>query len=298
MKPYALAALLILTTLSSAKKRINSNSGWTTDKAFPEQTDAFDKKSEISLGTTNDDKNIYLIFQTTDPKLQKAILNQGFTLYFDTLKQKDKACFLHYSMQRPMPNSGAQVMPAGENAGRPVQWQQTGNSFLLSPFRKKTVKEDFTNVVCNGIDYDLRLRKTVFSASFELDTANVMICKAVIPLRIINSSELAGIHNLSVGLEIKGSFSPGSGAYNHGRSSGNGMGMSSGNGGKQGMGGRQGMRGGMNSMSQGGTGRGIRETPASSSEKLAKIWLRVNLAKQPLSEVYDHKLSLNINGVQ
>ncbi|MFC0875238.1 hypothetical protein ACE01N_01520 [Saccharicrinis sp. FJH2] len=292
MKPYLLLSLLIFSTTAFGKKVIETHSKWTPDNSFPVKTDAFDKKSGISLAVSNDDKNIYLTFVTSDQKLQIALMKQGFKLYFDTVKQKNKACYLSYANEVPTPmqrgkgmqqgnrNVMGQGLEMGNNATRPVQ-QQPGNT-MLPPFRIEIIKGDYSKAECNGIDYDLKFQKTVFSASFELDTSNVMICRAVIPLRIINTSELTAIPNLSIGLEITDNYKQGPGG-NRQAQHGGGMGMSSGRGGgrMQGMGGSPGGRGGMGGPPQGGMRGGPGGISSSSAKRLAKFWFHTTLAEHP-----------------
>lgn len=189
------AALIFAMQTGFAKEIVVSASSWKSGEAFPTAAAGFYEASDLKWWLMNDANNLYIKIETTDKDAQGALMMNGLKFYFDTVKQKSLSTCLAYSRPAGQPEA---MRPMAPPTGA-----DTSNA-LFVPHRRENISRTFTKAVWKEMPYDLELEVTDFSASFTLDTSDVLTCNAVIPLKLICGGGLRRIHNLSIGILISG----------------------------------------------------------------------------------------------
>ncbi len=177
------------------KRKIVSESAWKTSENFPEEMAGIYNKSDIKWWLMNDADNLYIKLETTNRDAQGALMMNGLTFYFDTVKQKSHTTSLIYTNRKE---------PRVQTNTRQEQRDINPSNAMFSPQRRENLSRNYNKAISNEMPYDLEMEMTDFSASFMLDTNNVLTCYAVIPLKLIHSGGLPRIHHLSIGIEISG----------------------------------------------------------------------------------------------
>jgi len=155
--------------------KVMTQSRW-NDAASTDTTGSHvDVESGVRWWLANDGKNAYFSFEAYDRATVMAIVQDGFTVYFDTTGKNKRTCSVSFGnkAERPVMDQieHRPGSPPGETAGGGMPSTHTGR---------------YNRVVWKGIVIDPELEKTDFIASYTTDTAGKVRCNATIPLRMVD----------------------------------------------------------------------------------------------------------------
>ena len=194
MKTRIILLIFLLTGCTVfGKKGIISVSTWKESDDFPKEISGSHEESGINWRLMNDSKNLYIKFETKKRYTQMALMNEGFKLYFDTVKQKNKKDILVYT------NKSEGIKDFGKNT---QFWGGFPGQSMPSREHKENIVQKYNKAIWHDISYDLEFEITDFSSHYVLDTNDLLTCYAVVPFKIICNRGLSGISDLSVCLEI------------------------------------------------------------------------------------------------
>ena len=210
----------------------------------------YDEEDQISLGLMNDDTDLYICVLIEHPMLQRQVMTQGLTLWFDREGGTQKIFGIRYplgmrpstereggemteSQGRPRSVSPSEMRnPTQENAdlGRAQERFKQSGGYLELLFPKQDEKRRMPSDEAGGI-------RAVAEAS-----SGMLVCEFKVPLRSGDGSsygiEVDAGSRIGIGWEVP---KPERGYFSQRRAPGAGSGM----GGRGGMGGNPGMGGGM-----------------------------------------------------
>lgn len=226
-----------------------------------------DSKNQIKWAVLNDNENLYVQIKTTNPKVVQMIMNDGLTLYVDTLAKKHKGCFLLVRNKqegmigmKPMLNRRQEMNSRISRNFDEAYWEQGGEKRFM----------------------DLQFEKTDYLATYGSDRSGEFSCSLVLPVKFFNYKRQLQEHRpVSLGLILKSEGiklpmgkNP-EGGEMRGRAEGGEM-LGGGMGG-----GMPGGGGGMPGGGMGGRGmhRGGMPTDSSSSSNSLEIWIGAFLSE-------------------
>lgn len=119
--------VIFLMFFTGCKDPVNIQSKWLDRKITVDASDTdwinypfyYDEKTRSCVGMYNDDKNLYVCFQTMDQDLQRQILSQGFTVWFNKTGKKKKELGIHFPTRGRFPGPGGPPDRSGDMAGHP-----------------------------------------------------------------------------------------------------------------------------------------------------------------------------------
>lgn len=226
----------------------------------------YDSHSNLRYLVSNDSTLLYVSFDTDNPGIQRNILVNGARVYVDTNNKKKGTAYLKF----PVMDFKSRTNRGPSDRRNDNTSKEDPNGAAASRMKSMPSKAVFFS---NNEQYafDNKVDKTDFETVMLFDSLRVLYYMVGIPFNEINPKGLSGISELSVGIEIEGSYAS-SGMEN--------MRMSGG--GRSG-GGRQG--GGMPGGQSGGGGRpggsGERQMPGMQNAEPVKIWTSVQLSQMP-----------------
>jgi hypothetical protein len=100
--------IILVVFFNGCKEPVDIHSKWLDKKIVIDADDAdwvnypffYDVKSSSGIGLYNDDKNLFIYFQTTDKDLIRQISGQGVFLWFNKTGKKDKELALFFPSKR------------------------------------------------------------------------------------------------------------------------------------------------------------------------------------------------------
>jgi hypothetical protein len=107
--------IILFLFINGCKEPVEFQSKWLDRKIVIDANDEdwanypffYDEKSSSRMGMYNDDKNLYIYFQTTDTDIQQRITGQGLFLWFNKTGKKDKELALCFPSKRMFPQGAA-----------------------------------------------------------------------------------------------------------------------------------------------------------------------------------------------
>ena len=191
-----------------------------------------DDKSKILYEVSNDEKNLHVMFRTTERASIIKILQTGFTVYFNTKGKKKKDISIQYPLPQDMETFRQSMMSEMKQGG---QQPQLDINKLLGMISHMSIysyfgEEENINLYSNSSDINVSVKST---------QRDELMYDLIIPFTRIFKDKTVDVSNLTVGFVSGKMEMPSTGG---GMSGGGGMrggGMSGG-----GMGGGGGMRGG------------------------------------------------------
>lgn len=222
-----------------------------------------DDKSKILYEVSNDEKNLHVMFRTSERASIIKILQTGFRVYFNTKGKKKKDISIQYPLPQDMETFRQSMMSEMEQGGRQPQLDINKMLGMISHIGIYSYfgEEENINLYSNGSDIKVSIKST---------QQDELTYDLIIPFTRIFKDETTDVSNLTVGFVSGKMEMPSSGG---GMSGGGGMrggGMSGG-----GMGGGGGMRGG--GKSGGGMSRG---SDMSGLTSPIEFWKNVVLTNQ------------------
>jgi hypothetical protein len=227
--------------------------------------------AKIRYAVVNDSNNLYLCLKVFDDNQQLKLLRGGMEVWIDPAGKKTEICGIRYPLSTTL-NPGGK---AGWHSGDPNVIKQFKLLFLLQAKDMELTgfKDGINGLLSNVIN------RTGVQAIIKLDSANILIYEAKIPLKIFKT-DLTQANPLSVGFIIKGLEHPKmqggedsreGGMENHeGRS---GMGGGFGGGGRGGHGG-EGHSHQQSNQNEGGDPGTTRQTMFEDTS----MWLKLSIA--------------------
>ncbi|MCK5208603.1 MAG: hypothetical protein KAQ79_11295 [Cyclobacteriaceae bacterium] len=196
-----------------------------------------DDKSKILYEVSNDEKNLHVMFRTTERASIIKILQTGFTVYFNTKGKKKKDISIQYPLPQDMETFRQSMMSEMKQGG---QQPQLDINKLLGMISHMSIysyfgEEENINLYSNSSDIKVSVK------SIQQDELTYDL---IIPFTRIFKDETIDVSKLTVGFVSGKMEIPSTGG---GMSGGGGMrggGMSGGGMSGGGMGGGGGMRGG------------------------------------------------------
>jgi hypothetical protein len=120
-----LFVIVLFILLSSCNEPTDLRSKWrvkdividATDNEWQDYQLYTDLKTQTKIGVCNDDSYVYICFSTMDTEIQKAIVRQGFVIWFNETGGKNKALGVRYPIGGQPSGQGA---PAGGGPGNSI----------------------------------------------------------------------------------------------------------------------------------------------------------------------------------
>jgi hypothetical protein len=150
------------------------------------QISGIDDNSKIQWRIANDNKKLYFRFESSDQTIKRMLLHNGFTIILDTTGGKNENIILNVSNHSETDNQVIKFDPK-----------------LFKPNTSGTFKEVYLKEEDSEMLIDLQFEKSDFSATYTIDSFNLIVCNVVIPLTAIQSNGLGAIKNLSMCLKIE-----------------------------------------------------------------------------------------------
>ncbi len=150
------------------------------------QISGIDDNSKIQWRIANDNKKLYFRFESSDQSIKRMLLHNGFTIILDTTGSKNENIILNVSNHSETDNQANKFDPK-----------------LFKPNTSGTFKEIYIKEEDSEMLIDLQFEKTDFSATYTIDSFDLIVCNVAIPLSAIQSNGLSAIKNLSMCLKIE-----------------------------------------------------------------------------------------------
>lgn len=239
---------------------------------WPDSLFFLNPDAKIRYAVVNDSSNLYLCLKVFDDNQQIKLLRGGMEVWIDPSGKKAENCGIRYPLSTTLNPAGK----SGLHTGDPSGIKQVKLIYLLQA--KDMELTGFKNGI-NGLVSNFG-NKTGVQTCIKLDSTNILIYEAKIPLSVFKSDP-SNSNPLSVGFVIKGIEHPKmrEGEDSHGGSmenhEGGGMG-----GGFEG-GGRGGHGGGGHSHMQ--NNHNETGSPETNSRQMmyedTSIWLKISIAR-------------------
>ena len=270
MNKLSILLILSLFFLSHCATKNIIKSYKQTGNTDASQISGIDNKSKIQWRIANDNKKLYFRFESSDKSIQRMLLFNGFTLIIDTTGHSKENLSLRV-------NNRIET----ENQSIPRSNPDPKN---FKPGSIQSFKEGFWKEDDNETLIDFQFEKTDFSATYKIDSFELILCNVTIPLTAIKTNGINALNKMSIGLKIEHGQKP---QHRTGESFGDDQnegiaGEIGGSGGRMsgGMGENRGGRMGQGAMESGRHGSGrMGESSIRSGASSVEFWFSTELAK-------------------
>jgi hypothetical protein len=204
--------LLILLQSCGSSKKAGSSSATPEEKYYSRhltpvvdgkmnewgETLLYDNSTKCIYALANDDSALYIAIKASDRTQQMKIVQGGMEIWIDGTAKRKKSIGVKFPL-----GGGSMQMPAGRTSGREQDSKEMAKQMRLQMKLKMLTME------LAGFKEDLNGTQSVYSnvpvkPVIEWDDKDNMIYELVIPFAAMDETVRANLHNISIGIFIKG----------------------------------------------------------------------------------------------